>query len=409
VSDRSPAGPVTAALRDHEGSSAPTDVGHVGRDRLWIDDASDGEWDAFLLEVGASYLQSSRWARVKGPHWTASRIVVRRGDDIVGGAQVLHAPMTVFGAAGGIGVCAMGPVLPGHDPRVGEVLLAHLARLCRHRRIRSLIIQPPSLDEHLERGLRLMGCSPSPVAVAPGATVLVDLAPVLSEIEQRLSKQHRKSLRRARDRGVLVERGGRDDVELFHRLLTSASKRLGYRIFPVEHYQRMWDLFAPQGDAVLLVASHRGEAISAQLCIAFGDTVTAKALGWSGQRTNLAVNDLLDWEVITWAKERGSRFLDLENLSRSTAIAVASGVDPNDLTLNGADAYKLKWSRDVVVFPEPKLYIPNRFVRAVARRIPPDQLRRRVKQRRPGLRALRARPGARAGDRSGLPVIGGGR
>jgi len=49
----------------------------------------DEAWDCFLERYGGHHAQSSLWARAKESlGWSVQRIVVRKGEEIVGGAQI---------------------------------------------------------------------------------------------------------------------------------------------------------------------------------------------------------------------------------------------------------------------------------------------------------------------------------
>jgi peptidoglycan pentaglycine glycine transferase (the first glycine) len=324
-------------------------------------EAAASEWDDFLARTpGGSHRQSSRWAAVKQLQgWEARRLVERRDGHIVAGAQLLIKPLPGLSFLGKIGYCSKGPLLGEHDPELAAHMLGRIHRFCRREHVQVLIVQPPedrpSFDDLLVRA----GYVASPVPVAPRATVLVDIAPELDVIEQRLGKNLRKQLRRAERRGMGVRRGGSADIPTFYALLTAASERLDYPIFPAGYYQRLWDVFSANGNAQLFLAEYEGHAVSAGLCLVFGDRVVPTALAWSGEHGDLNPNDLVLWHMLQWAKSRGLQCLELENLSYDLAVALVAGVDPAALRPKGSDAFKLKWSTDVVLVPMPYLHLAH--------------------------------------------------
>ena len=65
-------------------------------------ETEDPAWDTFLAETpGGHHVQTSLWAQVRAAAgWRAVRVVARRGDGIVAGAQVLIRPLPLVGAIG---------------------------------------------------------------------------------------------------------------------------------------------------------------------------------------------------------------------------------------------------------------------------------------------------------------------
>jgi lipid II:glycine glycyltransferase (peptidoglycan interpeptide bridge formation enzyme) len=361
------------------GGGTPT-AGPVGRVAPAVD-VRAAEWDGFLeVTPGGSYRQTSAWAEVKALQgWETRRSVVRRDGRIVAGAQLLIKPLPVVPALGGIAYCGLGPVLALDDPELAAQLLEQLGQQCRRERVRVLLVQPPDEGPSLDDALEARGFVESPIAVAPRATALVDLRRDLATIEQDLGRSLRKQLRRAHRRDVVVREGDREDIAVFHRLLVAAGDRLAYGVFPLAYYERLWDAF---GDARtrLFLAEHGGRTLSATMCLAMRDRVVSVAIGWGGEGAELHPNDVLDWHTIRWARERGYRYVELENLSQDLAVQLVAGADPATTAGDGSDRYKLKWATDVVVRPAPRLYVTVPFLRAVLRHVPLTRFRSTMKR-----------------------------
>jgi lipid II:glycine glycyltransferase (peptidoglycan interpeptide bridge formation enzyme) len=324
------------------------------------------EWDAFVAATpGGRHQQTTRWARLKEVEgWDATTVAVPGGTGLIGGAQLLVKRLPGLPAAGSLAYCAKGPVVAGGEPDVADRVLDAVVDRCRQLRVRLLVVQPPEGGPDLEPALGRRQFAPWPTAVAPDASVVVDLTGSMSAIEARWTAKHRSNMRRAERKGVAVRAGARADVERFHALLTAAAGRLGYDPYPLAYFQRLWDVYGPD-DVRLLLAEHDGQLVSALLCLAYGDTAYRKNVAWSGHLAALAVNDLLDREAIRWAKERGLSRYDLEGIPYAVARRIAAGEDMTSLPLKGATAYKLKWGGTVQVFPRPMVFVPNRFARPI--------------------------------------------
>jgi peptidoglycan pentaglycine glycine transferase (the first glycine) len=330
------------------------------------------DWDAFVERApGGNYRQSSAWAATKAhAGWEPRWVVIRRAGVLVAGAQLLVRPLPAIPGAGGLAHCAKGPLLADGDPQVAHALLEELRRRCRRDGVRALIVQPPEGGHSFGPLLHRAGAIASPIAVAPEATVLVDLTPDLVTVEQRLGKHLRKQLRRAERRGVTVRVGVRDDLPRFHELLTASSTRLSFPTFPLAYFQGLWDAFAAGDRVQLFLAEHEGRTLCASLCVVSADRIVSTAIGWSGEDGHLNPNDVLDWHTMRWAAEQGLAYFELENLTYDLACRLQAGADLADLEPRGSDRYKLKWSTEVVVAPRPQLYAVDPVARAALRCVP---------------------------------------
>jgi hypothetical protein len=336
----------------------------------------DAGWDAFVAgTAGGSYRQSSLWAATKAPHgWTSRRLLHRRDDEIVAGAQLLVRPLPGVPWLGNIAHCARGPLIADRHAAVVAELEKALRRWCRRERVRVLIVQPPEGDDIVVPQLVRSRWAPSPIPVAPRSTALIDLTPELSTIWERLGRSLRRHLRRAEHAGVRVRRGSSRDVALFHRLHATAGARLGYDAFSLAYFQHLYDTFAAVGKAEIFFTEHEGRTLTAVLCLVFGDRAVSTVMGWSGDGAHLCPNDVLFWHTIRWAKTRGLRQLELENLSDHVARGLAAGRPLEDLSPSGSDRFKLKWNPDAVPCPPPYLHLSDPVARALFRRVPQPRL-----------------------------------
>ncbi len=112
-----------------------------------------------------------------------------------------------------------------------------------------------------------------------------------------------------------------------------------------------------------------GEAVSAQFCITFGDTIVAKQIGWSGEHRRLHPNEALDWFTIQWAKERGFRYYDLEGIERPAAQALAAGKPLPAEYAGTPTAYKLRLGGTVHLYPGAYCYVSNPMLRSLYNRL----------------------------------------
>ncbi len=331
------------------------------------DGGKDSNWDSFLSGLSSNrHLQSSLWSAVKAINgWRTKRITVSQAGRIVGGAQLLIRNVRCVGS---IGYVPKGPVLPSEDRVLADDLLKRIREMATAERLRVLFVQPPENGIFVER-LAKHGFRTCPVETAPSATILVDLSSDLDTILSRMTKGMRNGVRRSQNRGITVREGTKNDLSTFHQLLTATSGRRGFTTFDLEYFQGMWDILEPEGCFKLFLAELNDEAVSAQVCVPFGDTVVAKQIGWSGKHSRLHPNEALDWFTIRWAKDNGYKYYDLEGIERAAATAIINGHSLPQEYAASPTSFKLRLGGDVVLYPEAYCFIANPVLRSIYNRV----------------------------------------
>jgi lipid II:glycine glycyltransferase (peptidoglycan interpeptide bridge formation enzyme) len=300
--------------------------------RVGVEKASeDPQWDQFLESVGGNhYMQTARWAKLKSAYgWQTMRLLIRQGEGIVAGIQILYREIRFFGR---VGYAATGPVFLDSDPQLSDQLFEELDRVVRLENFTYLMIQPPSEAFHCLPMLRARGFRPTPFHMAPTATVLIDLRQSQPEWLTEMRKSTRRAIRLSLASGLNVRIGGEADLPAFHSLLAATGQRQSFTPQPLEYFWRMWQAFTPGQHIILFLAELEGELVSGELDITFGDSVVSKQAGWSGRYGQLHPNERVIWEALNWAKDRGFKQYDLDGFDLDLAREIADG-DPTARTL----------------------------------------------------------------------------
>ena len=311
----------------------------------------DREWDAFIEATpGGSHQQSSMWAQVKAVQgFQAARILLRRDGGIVGGCQIL---LRRLGKVGAVAYVPRGPVMADRDPDALDVVLAALDDLAAQERILLLKLQPPADRQDLALLLEARGFVRSRVETAPVASVRVDLHRPAEELLAAMHPSTRKNIRRAERRGVRVRHGGEADIRTLVRIIESTGDRQQFSAYPRRYYEQMWRTFAARGHTCLLIAEHDGIALSASLLIAYGESASYKAGGWSGDGSRLFPNELMHWAGMRWAQQRGLHYYDFEGLNEAVARASLAGEAlPEDTPEQRVSHFKLGFGGEVTLGP----------------------------------------------------------
>jgi lipid II:glycine glycyltransferase (peptidoglycan interpeptide bridge formation enzyme) len=322
----------------------------------------DAAWDAFVAGTpGGHHVQTSLWGRLKASgDWWPVRILVRRDHDLVAGVQVLVRSLPWVGA---VAYAPKGPVVRSASPDLSQVLLDSLDHVASVHRIRHLTVQPANDGHAFVETLLEAGYRPSDAAVAPVATVQIDVRREPEAILAGMRKNHRRYVRHGLRQGVEGRVGTEDDLEAFHRLVVATSRRQGFEPHPFAYFAEMWRLFRPGGHVQLFVSEYRGAMVSGQLAIAFGDRVIAKNSGWNGEHGSLGPNHVMEWTTLQWTKANGYDYYDLEGIDiRAARVALAGESQPEHLRRTHS-FYKLGFGGEVVMFPGAHVRVPNAALR----------------------------------------------
>jgi lipid II:glycine glycyltransferase (peptidoglycan interpeptide bridge formation enzyme) len=323
---------------------------------------TDPVWDSFVVgRPDGHHVQTSLWAQLKAFFgWDAMRLIVTRDDDIVAGAQLL---LRRFPLVGAVGYVSRGPLLVETDKALAKLVVQALQEICQMQRILFLVVQPARDDTAVAPILLKSGFQPSARQVAPTATILIDLSQELDDILAQMHKKTRYGIRRAQREGIVVRQGGKEDLDACYQLIVATARRNQFTPFPKSYYEEMWRLFAPHGYITLFLAQFKGELVSAHLVIPFGDTLLSKMAFWSGEHGKLKPNELLEWEVIQWAKAQGYRYYDFEGINLKTARLVQEGKPLPESLQQTAASFKLGFSRQIGFFPGAYEYVCHPFLR----------------------------------------------
>ena len=339
--------------------------------RLSVETGGDSPlWDTFVgSAAGGHHAQTSLWARVKAVlGWEAHRLVIRDGDTIVGGVQILTRST---GRLGRVGFAPRGPVLASADDRVIELLHTSLLEFGREHRIRYLKVQPPASGLDVASRLRARAWAPSALEAAPTATVRVDVEGADEEILGRMRGSTRNFVRRSMRKGLCVRVGGEADLEAYRQVVEATSRRQGFVPYPARYYESMWRVFGEQGRACLLVAELDDRLLSSTLLIGFGDTVTYKMGGWTGERTKVRPNETIHFEGMRWARDAGYRYYDFDGIQKTVAFALERGDELPETARRGVAHFKLGFGGDVVLFPSALDTSPYSLLRPAVRIVAP--------------------------------------
>jgi lipid II:glycine glycyltransferase (peptidoglycan interpeptide bridge formation enzyme) len=346
-----------------------------------VEDATDHpEWDAFVERTfGGDLVQSSAWARLKQTSgMEVHRVVVRIDGAIVGGVQILARRVPLVGA---IAYAPYGPVVAPDTPDDAVAqLIERLHEFCRFATVRALFVQLPQGGERLQARLKTVGFEPTEMDVAPSVTVRIDLERTPDQLLERMSKHTRRDVKQSFREPINIRFATRADLPSFYELYCCTAARQQFSPMPFRYLEDMWDELHPQGRLDVLMADVNGLDVAGNMVSCFGDTVTGRWLGFDAARLQkrLRPNEALIWAVLTWARERGCRWLDVGGVNRAISPDLSAVGAPD--VAHDQLPIKLRFGGAAMYYPDPLKLIVNPYLRVAYRMVGSNQRVRRLRR-----------------------------
>ncbi len=121
----------------------------------------------------------------------------------------------------------------------------------------------------------------------------------------------RRNVRKAQRTGVKIRPAqGWADVEQFYALHLRTRQRQGVPVQPRRYFRLLWESMIASGRGVVMLADYSGKAIAGAVFLVGGRTVTYKYGASDPAHWGLYPNNLLMWQAMEWATERGCTRFD---------------------------------------------------------------------------------------------------
>jgi lipid II:glycine glycyltransferase (peptidoglycan interpeptide bridge formation enzyme) len=198
------------------------------------------------------------------------------------------------------------------DQKTASQLFSELHQITRHYRTVFLRIEPllhinPVVDQILQQHRFRVGSYTN----QPRATIIIDLAPELDHILNRMHQKTLYNIRYAEKKGVTVRMGGREDLTALNYLMQALGRQAGFLPRGLDYLKKEWETFFPLGQLKMFVASYKEKILAIHVCAVLSQHAVYLHGASSDENKNLMPNHLLIWEGIKWAKSNGCTTFDL--------------------------------------------------------------------------------------------------
>jgi len=197
-----------------------------------------------------------------------------------------------------------------------------MRQACHARGIQVLRIVPNApraeIGEKIEKAILGAGFAVAPT-VAPYHTILVSLKETEDEIRARIDRESRRVLRKSEAAPVeVLASTGQEAFDVLERLYAAAKVRKGFLGLDSHEFATMQQRLDDCDKAVVLLARHEGEYVTAHATTHFGKMAVPILTANNETGLRLGTSYLLWWKAYCMAKELGMEYYDL------------GGVDPEE-------------------------------------------------------------------------------
>ncbi|MBI1840933.1 MAG: peptidoglycan bridge formation glycyltransferase FemA/FemB family protein [Verrucomicrobia bacterium] len=306
--------------------------------------------------------QTSSWASVKRDQgWEATRICLRQGGHIIGGAQILEKKARGLIK---VGYLNRGPLVS--DDALLPRMVDELKAFASLRGYTYLAVSLPYSGQNavpwLERSGFRRRPSDMPPAVWVRSTLILDLRKEPDQLFAEMSSTMRKHVRRSARAGVVVREGQTADLEEFCRLVLALCERRGVpsNMPGGSSLRKLWDAFAPGGNMKLFMAERAGRPLCGLMVLAFGRWARAWRIGWTGDEEKVYPSQAAYWAAIQWCQQNGFHHFDLLGVDERDATELLQGRS-RDLPFHcSITQFKVGLGGNLRLLPGEFCYFPNR-------------------------------------------------
>lgn len=264
-------------------------------------------WDNLVLKHGGHPLQLWAWGELKSENgaWTATRIAVQNGEEVIGGAQILTRKLPppfrkMFYIPRG----------PFGDPKYRGEILKNLSGWAQKQGSIELKIEPDWLDDQ-EFDMGNWRKSKNRVLLAQ--TIQLDLAKTEDELSASMSKKTRQYIRKSEKDGVEIRRiSDKKDLKTILEIYKETAARDKFSLHDDSYYLDLAKLAGSRNQ--IFLAEKEGRPLAFLWNLVTPANCFELYGGVNGEGQELRANYALKWHAIKKARQSGSTIYDLNGL-----------------------------------------------------------------------------------------------
>lgn len=295
-----------------------------------IDVISDEKtWNEHVLSMDGHPLQLWGWGAVKSAYnWKAERILVRNGNEVIGGAQLLIRPLPAPFRA--LVYVPRGPF--GASETVARELPAYIKSAWHPT---YLCIEPNSESFTAWKGWRK-----SPNSILLARTIALDLTLSEEQLLAGMAKKTRQYIRKSANEGVNIQRvTSPEAIEECLAIYKQTAERAGFDLHDDEYYHT---IHRQMGEASVVFGAYKGQELVAFVWLVVSQHTAFELYGgMNDEGQKLRANYSLKWHAIRKCREWGVGAYDMNGLLNDGISTFKQGFAEQETVLAGAYDYPL--------------------------------------------------------------------
>ena len=285
-----------------------------------VDRATPAEWAQMLdLFNDANFYQTWSYGRVRWGAANLSHLVLKRNNEVLGMAQLRIVRPTRFKF--GMAYLRWGPLCERRGQSMDHEVAARMAQAIEEEYVkgRKLFVRVlPNAFGGSPRAAILesafSGFTPeSLVSDNTYRTFVLDLGPSLEELRKNLDRKWRNQLTRAEKNNLTVIAGNSlDEYQAFCNIYRQMRQRKTFETsVDEEEFLRIQEELPEPHRMRILLCQENGVTVAGMVATAMGDSAIYLLGATSDEGLNAKGAYLLQWNMIQWLKENGTRWYDL--------------------------------------------------------------------------------------------------
>jgi len=290
----------------------------VGGFTVEVDSIEEAAWGELLRDFDdASLYQTWPAGRLTSGGENLSHLIVRRGGEVVGMAQVRLKKLPLLRT--GVATVFWGPLWRRKDAPPDDAVLDKMVESLSDEYVtrRGLLLRLwPTASNHCPESIATILGHRGFIRSAtsqPYRTLLLDLSPPLDALRKNLLGNWRNQLTAAEKRELTLTDGSSD--EMFATFLDLLSETMSRKRFTpgvnYNHYRQMQRELPENLKFRIFVCASAGEPVAAGVFSDIGTTGVYLLGATTGHAMKANASNLLHWGVIKWLKDRGCKAYDL--------------------------------------------------------------------------------------------------
>jgi lipid II:glycine glycyltransferase (peptidoglycan interpeptide bridge formation enzyme) len=284
-----------------------------------VDRVTETEWSELMASFDdANIYQTWSYGAVRWQEKNLSHLILKRSGKTVAMAQlrILRPGSLRFGIA----YLRWGPMCQQREREIDPEIVQGMAEALRKEYVEKrglhLEILPNAFSgseraQTFQSAFRRFDAKPG-IGTEKYRTLVIDLSPSLADLRKALDKKWRNQLNVAERAPLTISKAGSEDYGRFRALYDEMWQRKKFDTsVSVEEFGHIEERLPSAQKMYVWICEHAGKPVAGIVVSALGESAIYLLGATNDEGMKVKASYRLQWAMIEWLKERGTRFYDL--------------------------------------------------------------------------------------------------